>query len=132
MENISINLLAVSASALSFLIVGGVFYSKPVFGKMWMALARIKDTKGAKKAFVIAFFAAFIMSYVLAYILKCAKAGSVMDGISIAFWLWLGFIIPITLGSVLWEKQPFKLFMLNNACYLISLIVMSVILTIWV
>lgn len=44
------------------------------------------------------------------------------------FWNWLGFIAPVTLGVVLWEGKPWKLWVLHNAYYLLALLVMGVIL----
>lgn len=41
------------------------------------------------------------------------------------------FIAPVTLGVVLWEGKPWKLWVLNNGYQLLSLLVMGVILAIW-
>ena len=49
----------------------------------------------------------------------------------VGFWNWLGFVAPVTLGSVLWEGKSPKLWVLNNGYYLVSLIVMGVILALW-
>ena len=45
--------------------------------------------------------------------------------------MWLGFIAPVTLGSVLWEMKSWKLWILNNAYYLVVLVVMGLIFTLW-
>jgi hypothetical protein len=45
---------------------------------------------------------------------------------------WLGFMMPLNIGAYLWENKPFKLFALNTAHYLVSLIVMAAILAVWV
>lgn len=49
----------------------------------------------------------------------------------VGFWNWLGFVAPVTLGGVLWEGKPWKLWGLNNGYQLLSLLVMGVILALW-
>ena len=77
----------------------------------------------------------FIMSYVLwhsilfgnAYVKMSGPAGGLMGG----FFGWLGYIVPVTLMTKLYEKKPWGLWMLDNAFWLISLLVMGVILSSW-
>jgi hypothetical protein len=52
-------------------------------------------------------------------------------GLMCGFWNWLGFIAPVTLGTVLWEGKPWKLWALTNGYYLFSLLIMGVILAFW-
>ena len=78
---------------------------------------------------------AVVMSYVLAHSLVFAaaylKMSGVRAGIMCGFWNWLGFIAPVTLGAVIWEGKPWKLWLLLNSNYLVALPVMGVILALW-
>ena len=48
------------------------------------------------------------------------------------FFGWLGFIAPVTLTNVIYEKRSqWKLWILDNAFWLISLLVMGIILSVW-
>lgn len=73
-----------------------------------------------------------IMAYVLAHLVDYIGVKTAIDAVALAFWLWLGFIVP-TLGSLsLFEKRPWGLSTISGGYYLVSLVVMSLILTLWV
>ena len=71
------------------------------------------------------------MAYVLAHFVQVADAVAVTDALSLGFWLWLGFMAPILIGSVLWEGKSCKLFVLNGAHWLLAILAMAVILVLW-
>ncbi len=81
--------------------------------------------------FVGSLLMAFVLAHALIFASNYLKIFDVSAGLTGAFWKWLGFIAPVTLGSVLWEGKSWKLWFLNNGYYLLSLIVMGVILAVW-
>lgn len=91
--------------------------------------------KSGQKMYLYQFIGSLIMAYVLAHALVFASAYLKVEGVSagltVGLWNWLGFVAPVTLGSVLWEGKPKKLWILNNAYYLLLLMVMGVILALW-
>ncbi len=131
---VSANFLAVFAAAIVSMVVGFLWYSPMLFGNEWMKLLgiKMKDAKGMKekamKGYAITFVASIVMASVLAYVLKYAQASSVLDGLMTAFWLWLGFVVTVKIGMVLWEGKPFKLFLLDTGYYLVSLLAMGAVL----
>lgn len=130
----SVNLLAVLVASVGAFVLGSLWYSPVLFGKKWMKLAGIKPDKRDKYMilrFLVYFIGQFVMAYVLAHFLIFANAINYIEAITVAFWLWLGFIAPITIGGVLWEKKSINLFVLNNAYNLIALGLMSVLLVVW-
>ena len=48
-----------------------------------------------------------------------------------AGWIWLGFIATVTFGNVLWYGKPKGLWVLENAYYLVNLLIMTAILYSW-
>jgi hypothetical protein len=59
------------------------------------------------------------------------KAGyklSIMDGIMGGVFTWLGFIVPLNLNSVAFDRKPWKLFFINTGYYLITLVVAGILL----
>lgn len=76
------------------------------------------------------------MAYVLAHSIIFAGSflhqGGVVAGLQAAFWSWLGFVAPVTLGSVLWDGKPWKLWGINAGYFLVTLLVMGLILGYWV
>ena len=97
-----------------------------------MKLAGVKkEKKCMTPRFAVYLIGLLVMSFVLAHFLVFTSAATIVEGFVTVFWLWLGFIAPISIGSVLWEKKSIKLFLLNNVYNLISLGIMSAILISW-
>ena len=106
---------------------------------MWMELSGISKAKAGKAKskgmgmhMVAAFASSLVMSYVLAHFIRYTNSTTIMDGAVSGFWLWLGFVATVTLGMVLWEGKPVKLYLLKNAHQLLSLMIMGAILAAWV
>ncbi len=119
------NLLAVLLAAAAAMVLGGLWYSPLLFGRPWKRLAGLTQAKGVVLSYLLNFISLLLMSYVLGSILKGLEAGTIVAGLKIAFWLWAGLVATITLGSLLWERKPLALYILNNAYNLISLMLMS-------
>lgn len=137
--SVDVNYLAVLVSAVAAYILGALWYSPVLFGNLWMKLSNMskKDLdkskqKGMAKSYILNFVGNLVIAYVLAHIVKYAQATTLMEGIQTGFWMWLGFAATITLGAVLWEGKSWKSYLLSNAYELISFIIMTVILTLWV
>ena len=139
---IYINYGAVIATTIISFVLGFLWYG-PIFGKQWTALMGITPekmaearTKGMTLNYVLTIIGSFIMSVVLAKGIIAAAAylggASVYVGIWTSFCVWLGFIAPVTLGSVLWDGRSWKLWSINNGYYLANLLIMGIILSIWI
>jgi len=137
---VNVNYLAIVVAAVASMVVGFVWYGV-LFKKRWMSLmgitsdsmANMKMT--ANQAYMWQFVASLVMAYVLAHSLLFANAylnvGAIQAGVMVGFWNWFGFVAPVTIGIVLWENKPWTLWFLNVSNYLVSLIVMGVILSLW-
>jgi len=121
------NLLAVFLAAAAAMVLGGLWYSPLLFGRPWKRLAGLTQAKGVVLSYLLNFLSLLLMSYVLGSILKGLEAGTIVAGLKIAFWLWAGLVATITLGSLVWERKPLALYILNNAYNLLSLMLMSLI-----
>ncbi len=138
METIIVNYWAVLVAAIAQMIIGALWYSPALFGKQWMSMMNLTEEsmkskkKEAQRGYVLMFVSAVVMCYVLANFVVYAKATTMLDGMLTGFWLWLGFIATVTLGGFLWEGKPFKLYLLNVTYWLVTLVVTSAILVVWV
>lgn len=138
---VPINYLAVVVAAISAMVWGFLWYG-PLFGKMWSkemgwseeAMAEAKK-KGMAMQYAIQVIGALLMAFVLSHALVFASAylheSGLSAGLQTGFWNWLGFIVPISLGVVLWEGKSWKLWFLNAGYYLVVLLTMGVILAYW-
>ncbi len=137
MVEIVINYLAVFVAAVLNMVLGMAWYG-PLFGKQWMDLMQIKKAdvdkskkKGMGKTYVVAFAMALLMFYVLAHVVAYMGAVTAVLGAITGFWMWLGFIMPLEAGSVLWEGRPVKVFLLNAGYHLVALLVGGAVLALW-
>jgi len=134
--DIVINYLAVLVAAVLNMVVGFFWYG-PVFGKMWKDLMGFTDQSmqnmklTATQAMIGGFITSLIMAYVLAHFVVIYGAVGIAGAFELAFWIWLGFMATVCLGSFLWEGKSFKLFLLNTANQFVSLFLMTVVLVMW-
>ena len=120
-----VNYLQVFLASLSSMVLGSLWYG-PIFGKPWMKMMGMTK-EGAKnvpssetsKLYGIQFVGSVVMAFVLSQF-----------PVQSVFLIWAGFVAPVTLGTVLWEGKPWKLWFLNNGYYLILLMIMKLILSI--
>jgi hypothetical protein len=81
--------------------------------------------------FVGSLLMAFVLSRGIAFGDAYLGASDVSTGLISAFWFWAGFVAPITLSPVLWEKKPWMLWVINAGYYLVLMLVMAAILSLW-
>jgi hypothetical protein len=131
------NFLAVILAAISAMVVGFVWYG-PLFGKLWISLSNFKEEdmekakeQGMAKYYAIAFAGALVTAFVLSLIINVTNVSGTIFSVTLALWIWLGFVVTTLLSSVLWEGKPVKVFLLNISQQLVSLVVMAIILSLW-
>lgn len=134
-----INYLAVFAAAVVSQIIGMLWYSPKVFGTDWMKGNKLNQRqmaaahkKGMGTAYLVNFLALILTSYILAHFVNYVQATNLAASTQLGFWLWAGFVVPLFLGSILWERKPVKLYLINVGYQLVSLVVMAAILVSWV
>lgn len=91
-----------------------------------------KMTESMWQKYLLQAVGSLLMAYVLAYFVNYTGATTALAGAMAGFWVWLGFIATVQLGTVLWEGKSWSLYLLNVAYYLVSLVVMGIILAVWV
>lgn len=134
----AINYVAVIVTAIVSNIIGFIWYAPSVFGTKWMKLSGItrKDMKKQEKTRSRSMFwnaiATLVMAYVLSIFIKqLLNITTAFEGAQVGFWIWLGFIATVILGDVLWQGKPVKLYYLNAAHWLVSMLVMGAIIGAW-
>lgn len=141
MTEVPVNYVAVLVAAVVNMVLGFIWYG-PLFGTQWMALSGFKKedmdkakAKGMNKAYTIMTLGSLLMAYVLSHSLVFAstytETAGVAAGFMVGFWTWLGFVAPVTVGTVLWDGKPWKLWFLNAGYYLVALVLMGIILAVW-
>jgi len=131
--NVEVNYLAVVLAAVASMVVGFVWYSPALFAKQWMKLTGndMKPGNNAEMAktygltFVLALITAYVLFHISALSMNFFHYSNLTTGLTSAFWVWLGFIMPVQLGDVLFNKQKIQLFGINTGYRLVSLLVMG-------
>jgi hypothetical protein len=133
--NVEVNYLAVFLAAASSMVVGGIWYDKPVFGTTWARLAKLDD-KNMSSCATLALVWAFLLSLLTAYILAHLAFLSnhfyghsfFQDAVTTAFWAWLGLVFTRILVHNIFEQKPKMLNVLAVANEFVTLMVMGLIL----
>jgi len=132
---VHINYWAVLLGAISTMIVGLVWYAKPVFGRTWAKLAGLDDKKmqaGATKALAITFVLSLVTSYVLAHVIFLAHTffgnSFFMDAVTTSFWVWLGFVLTRLVTHNLFDQRPTKLTLLAVGNEFVTIMVIGIVL----
>ena len=130
--------LAVVAS----MIIGFVWYSpKTPTGRIWMkSIGMAMDHKPAKnemmRGMIVMIVGAFLTMMVFMHVVLAfteatwIEAGETLTyGMAAegAFWTWLGFFLPLSMGGVAWENRPWSHGIGNAAYYLVNLLVAAMI-----
>jgi hypothetical protein len=137
MPTLDANYGAVLVSGILAMAVGAFWYSPAGFGKQWMRLSGITpEQMNAGKGkmgtlYALGLLGAIVMATVLAFFVGFARAATASAGAQVGFWAWLGFIVPLLLGGVLWERKPWALFVLNAGYHLVVMVAMGVLLALW-
>ena len=134
-----LNLLSVFLAATAAMVVGMAWYSPLLFAKPWMrlsgmAIGEIPDAKkkGMVKTYAPAFVNCLLMASGLGYLLNLSGVVEIREAMILVAVAWLAFVAPVLLSSVLWERKPFALYLINVGYYLVSFLLMGAILTVLV
>lgn len=136
---ITINFWVVLGAAIASMVVGSLWYSPLMFAKPWMRLSGLTEermnqakARGMGGLYITQFVASLVMSYVLYHFIFLWDVAGLTELWQMVFWLWLGFIATVLLGSVLWEGRPIRLYLINSLYWLVNIFVMAGIITLFV
>jgi len=134
MNAVPVNYIAVVVAALAEYVIGILWYAL-IFPKTWQKLAGVSEMKVTALSVILSLVGAFLMSWILDHAIIFAgaymKVSGIGAGLEAGVFNWLGFIAPATIAVFIYEKKSFGFWVLNNAYWLISLLVMGIILSLW-
>lgn len=142
--DIHVNWLAVLTSVVASFAIGSLWYG-PLFGKIWakaMNLAEGARPSGAEiaRGSALNLVGTFLMAYVLAHDVAVWRpstwsAGADQPphvyGFFAGFFVWVGFVVPVLLNGVAFEKRSWKVFGIGAGYQFLSLQAMGMILAFW-
>lgn len=130
--NVEVNFLAVVLAMLSSMVVGFIWYARPVFGNTWMKLAKVRgDGSSVFKPIAITALASLVTAYVLAHVTYLSNQffqnSFLNDALMTAFWMWLGFTAARFVTHDAFESRPYKLTLLNIGNELVTFMAMGLV-----
>ena len=135
-----VNYISVLVAALASFVIGFLWHG-PVFGKTWVKLMKITAAEMAKGQkdmakkmplyLVGAFVQQVITAFVIALFTAMLGAHDAASAVLLACLLWVGLIVTTLFNGVLWEKRSVPLYLFNITYHLVSLVVMTLIVGVW-
>lgn len=139
--NVEVNYLAVLLAGVVSMALGFLWYSPLVLGKQWIKERGFtkeslkKAQKEMGKLYALSFVVSLITAYVLSHVMNLSEYffhyPMIQTGLTTAFWMWLGFIMPVQLtGTIFSDKKNWKLFTIDTGYQLVSLIAMAIVIAV--
>jgi len=128
MYPIYIDYFAVALSAILYAIIYFVWYSKWLFGTLWLEHSGEKISELKKSRWIRLFWnfiLGLIISYFIAFFEAYLSVTTVSDGMFVGFCFWLGFVVTALLSPAVWGKRPMILFFVESGAKLLAYLVMS-------
>lgn len=139
MPDPTLNLIPVIVAGVVNMVIGALWYSPFVMGKLWMrSMGKTEDEikQGYSSAkmgliYVTNTIASLLFAYVLAHIVKFANLNSFTQGANAGFWVWLGFVVTTVIAGYMYESRPKMLYFIFIIYQLFSIVLMGGILAMW-
>lgn len=129
-----VNYILVVVSAVATFALGALWYSPIMFGKWWMEIMECtnipkeemnKMQKAMVPFYALQFFLGLFTTISFANLVPYVSGFSIYH---IAFWLWLGFIAPVQIGTVIWGNTK-KQYWMKQIFTMISFQLVTMMLT---
>jgi len=134
---VHVNSLAVVVAAVAVFILGWLWYSPLLFFKPWMRLrgqdpvAAMAGAKMPGGKLVVEFARCLVLAFIIARFVALLGVASVFGAVKFGLFLWIGFPVILLTGSILWENVPWKVAAIHAGDWLVKLLVIPIIVTVW-
>jgi len=125
-----INLVAVLVAGIVHMAIGLIWFSSWLFGNQWTQLTN-QNMKPDRNWIPAGVVGHLVIALVLAVVVTFANATTAVEGFVVGLLMWLGFVVTLEVGELIWEKIPFKLFMIRIGNHFVALGAAGAILAVW-
>lgn len=128
-----INWLAVIAASVAAFFLGGIWYSKKLFGARWMQEIGLTEDSTDKKHVTRTFVATFVLQFIAATALTVliGAESSWISGLYTGALIGLLWIATAHAITYLNEQRSMRLFLINAGFYVVQFAIMGAILGAW-
>jgi len=139
-----VNFLAVGAATLAGMAVGFLWFNPRLFGNSWFRIIGIDPTDRVRIAkmqkdtgpfFLLILIGVFLSAYMLARFIGILGWGTLIGGMRLGFYVWVGFMLPVVIGFAIFGGKNRSLMwttmLILGGHYLAGMLVMGAILGAW-
>jgi hypothetical protein len=129
-----INWLAVLAAAVSTFVLGGLWYSKALFGRAWMSANNLNEADLAKSNMAMIFGLAFVFAVIMAANLAAFLAEpktTAAWGATAGFLAGFGWVALGIATIALFERRSWKYILINGGYMTVAFVIMGLIIGVW-
>ncbi|MEQ1675803.1 MAG: DUF1761 domain-containing protein [Chitinophagaceae bacterium] len=132
-----LNWLAIAVASVAYFMIGGLWYSKALFGSTWIKstgidMNRPDAKKGVGGVMLITFLLEFIICIALAILVyRLMLTGGIMSGVKLGLFTGVCFSAIVICISYLYQGKPKVLTLIDGGYHVVGNIVAAVILCLW-
>jgi hypothetical protein len=135
MQHGHVNFLSVLVSAAIYWVLGAMWYSPVLFGKIWMNnVGKTKEQLMAnfsKLSYLWSFVWSFVAVYGIARIMVWANGTTLLEGFLVGLLAAVTFILAPTVINNLFDRRPNALLLINVCYHGVALILAGIIIGAW-
>ena len=132
--SVELNFIAIIVAGVINYAIGALWYSPLLFINVWMSSQRRSKeemSKGMTKAMIGGAVAALLTALGVGYVIALAQPAGLVEAVQLAFFLWIGFLLPIATYALVYEGQHKNAFLLFVSYQLLAFVAMAATLTLW-
>ncbi len=137
MNPVEINAWAVLVSAIATFVLGGLWYSPILFGKLWMKTRGHSESQleamkqSVNRAYLVSFLCYIFMAVAFSALVSFTGVSTPIQGIGLGILIWVGFAATIGLTGNMFSQDKISAYLIDSGYQLAYLILMGLILTLW-
>lgn len=124
----AVNFWAVLVATVAVFLLGWLWHSKLLFGKIWMKIAKPNKNKSPIISMLLGFLTVLITGYFVGIIVSSTGSATAVGGLIVGVVLFAGFALMKHLGALIWMDTHPTLFWIETFHDLLSFLIMGVIL----
>lgn len=129
----SINMLAVIVAGVAYFMIGGLWYSPPLFTKPFMRYRNATEAElgGHSIEYVLTFVSSIVVAFVLAGVVGLVGATTLTDGLLLGVLVATGFALTASFTFTVFSGPHKMLWVIYGGYMLVGYAVMGAILALW-
>lgn len=137
MPPVQINYPAVLAAAGATLLIGALWYSPGLFGRLWARAHGFQEDQLAElrrtvaRIWLVSLLCYLVVALVLAMLVSYLGLSRAVEGLGLGFLLWLGFAATLGLTQSVFAGRGIAAYLIDTGYQLVYLLAMGALIAAW-